>query len=78
MVELSFARGTLELRGFDEGDLRVPGSFRWDPRAGIHRAPALEYAPALRAFHRAEIEIVDRARAYATLDAGALARREPR
>ncbi len=78
MVEIRFVAGTLELRGLDEGDPRVPASFRWDRRAALHRAPALEYAPALRALHRAGVEVVDHARAYAELASGALAHREPR
>lgn len=78
MVELRFVAGTLELRGLEKSDPRVPGSFRWDERAGLHRAPALEYAPALRALHRARVKVDDRARAYVELASGALARREPR
>jgi hypothetical protein len=48
MVSLAFVAGTLELRGFAEGD-SVPEACRWDARSHCYRAPALSYAEVMRA-----------------------------
>lgn len=77
-VRLDFAYGTLELRGLDRGDARVPGAFTWDARSACHRAPAVAYAEAMRALVPLGLEVDDRARAYETLESGLLAHREPR
>lgn len=78
MAELRFEGGTLLLRGVARDDARVPPCFRWDARADAHRAEAIDYAAAILAFRTAGLEVDDRARAYATLEAGARIHREPR
>ncbi len=78
MVTLTFAAGTLELRGLDRGEARLPRDCVWDPRTACHRAPALAYADLVRVLVRAPIEHRDEARRYGVLDAGAQVRRTPR
>jgi superfamily II DNA or RNA helicase len=76
VATLTFVAGTLELR--DVAAAEVPAPFAWDERAACHRAPALAYADALRALHRAGVPVEDRARGYEELAAGALVHRQPR
>jgi superfamily II DNA or RNA helicase len=83
-LALTFAYGSLELRGLGAGDLdpalASPGGFAlsWDPRAGCHRAPAIAYRALLVALKRAGHEVDAGARRYEELSAGARAHREPR
>jgi superfamily II DNA or RNA helicase len=76
-VRLSFAGGTLELRGLDENDA-APAACQWDPRSACHRAPAIAYAEVVRALTREKTPFTDEARRYPTLETGACVRREPR
>lgn len=78
VLSLTFASGTLELRGLDQGDAQVPQGCLWDPRTACHRAPALAYADVLRALVRQQRAVDDRARAYVTLEHGLRVHREPR
>lgn len=72
-ARLTFVAGTLELTGlspqfaFDPNDGPSVGELRWDPRARVHRLPAHEYAPLLRALKKARVTVDDRARAYQEL-----------
>jgi superfamily II DNA or RNA helicase len=76
-VELRFASGTVELRGF-AADAPVPAGLAWDPRTACHRAPAIAYADLVRALTRAQVTFDDQARQYPILEQGAQVRREPR
>lgn len=75
-VVLTFASGTLELRGLPEATA-LPG-MQWDARTACHRAPAIAYADVVRALTRDKVAYTDEARRYATLDAGACVHRAPR
>jgi superfamily II DNA or RNA helicase len=77
MPSLHFAAGTLELRGVPP-DAELPASWAWDARTACHRAPAVEYAPVVRALHQRGIEVEDHARAYEELDLELAERRTPR
>lgn len=78
MVELVFVAGTIEVRGLsDEAAEAIPALVR-DARAACHRARGLDYAEVVLGLVRAKIPYDDKARAYATLEHGALAHREPR
>lgn len=74
-LRLTFQGGTLLLEGPQE--LALPACCRWDPRLAVHRAPASEYAPLLRALHKGGVEITDEARHYTTLALAPVARRTP-
>jgi superfamily II DNA or RNA helicase len=73
---LSFAAGTLELRGLPE-TIPLPG-VQWDARTACHRAPAIAYADIVRALTRDKIAYTDEARRYPTLPSGACVHRTPR
>jgi superfamily II DNA or RNA helicase len=62
-VTLSFASGTLELRG-DTAPAVLPESAVWDARTGSTRAPAHAYADVVRALVQAGVAYEDKARAY--------------
>jgi superfamily II DNA or RNA helicase len=76
-VTLSFVAGTLDVRGLDPLEARVPG-LAWDPRTASHRAPAHLYAQVVRALVHASIPYDDRARAYEEPGLEVCIRREPR
>lgn len=73
---LTFSGGTIELRGVPEG--ACPPPLVWDERTASHRAPAVAYAEAMRALHRAGIACEDQARQYTELAEGARVSRAPR
>jgi len=75
MSSLSFASGTLEIRGVDA--TLLPSSCVFDPRTECHRAPALAYADIVRALH-GKVAYEDHARAYEELPHGVRVHREPR
>lgn len=77
MVQLSFAAGTLELRGLGRGDAAPEGAL-WDARSACFRAPAAAYAAIVRAFAKGKQPLDDRARNYVELASGARIEREPR
>jgi superfamily II DNA or RNA helicase len=77
MVELSFAAGTLEVRGLPAEADPLP-ECRWDKRSSSFRAPALAYAAVVLALRKAGISYEDRARAYTELEPPLVLRREPR
>lgn len=76
-VALSFASGTIEVRGWPDANASPPGS-AWDERTRCHRAPALAYADVVRALVAAKVPYVDDARRYEQLATGARAHREAR
>jgi superfamily II DNA or RNA helicase len=78
MAELRFEGGTLLLTGITRDDPHVPEVFRWDARAGAHRAEAIDYAPAVLALRARGLEADDQARAYSVLEHGSRVHREPR
>jgi superfamily II DNA or RNA helicase len=78
MVELSFASGTLELRGLPRESSVLPVSCAWDERAAAFRAEAVSYAEIVRALVKSATAYEDKARKYLELASGALAQREPR
>ena len=78
-VSLRFVAGTLDIDGFAEGqDAALPEDCRWDTRTRRFRAPAVAYAPVVRALVQRRIAYDDEARQYGVLDAGLQVRREPR
>ena len=78
-VSLRFVAGTLDIDGFAEGqDAALPEACRWDTRTRRFRAPAVAYAPVVRALVQCRIAYDDEARQYGVLDAGLQVRREPR
>ena len=77
-VTLSFAAGTIELRGLEDPLPDLPASLLWDARTESHRAPALAYADVVRALVRAGIPYEDRARRYEELALDLRVTREPR
>jgi superfamily II DNA or RNA helicase len=77
-VTLTFAGGTLELRGLPPGAAPPAAGCAWDPRTACYRAPAAAYAAVRRALARGGATVDDRARRYAELADGARVRREPR
>jgi superfamily II DNA or RNA helicase len=77
MVELTFASGTLEIRGLAEHDTSL-ASAAWDGRTRCHRAEAKTYADVVRALVVGKIAYKDDARRYLELAGGALAQRAPR
>ncbi len=76
MVVLTFADGTLELRGFEPG--RALPECEWDPRTASHRAPARAYAELVLWLRKNGIAYDDQARAYSELDCRLALEREPR
>jgi superfamily II DNA or RNA helicase len=77
MVELSFAAGTLEVRGLPADAEPLP-ECRWDKRSSSFRAPALAYAAIVLALRKAGIGYEDHARAYTELESALVLRREAR
>ena len=77
-ARLSFAQGTLELRGFADEDSVVSPHALWDERANCFRAPALAYADIVRALVKSKVEYDDEARNYVELESGAQSQRQPR
>jgi superfamily II DNA or RNA helicase len=67
MIVLTFAEGTLEVRGFADGDT-VPAECRWDPRSACHRAPARAYADVVLELRRRKLAYDDQARSYSELE----------
>lgn len=77
MPTLHFTSGTLELRGLG-AETGAPPGWTWDARTSCYRAPAMEYAPVVRALLRRGIELDDRARAYQELSLELRVERAPR
>jgi superfamily II DNA or RNA helicase len=77
-VTLTFASGTLELRGLPPEAPPPTRACVWDTRTACYRAPAVAYAALRRALARDGLEVDDRARQYGELGEGARVRREPR
>ena len=65
-AELRFVHGTLELRGREPESLGLKG-WRFDPRAGCHRADASAYRATAMALHRSGEAWRDEARRWKTL-----------
>jgi superfamily II DNA or RNA helicase len=82
VITVSFAAGTLEIRGASSGDGSLSGALgavcTWDPRTHSYRAPAVAYADVIRSLVASKIPHEDRARRYTELAEGARAKREPR
>ena len=74
-VSLSFASGTIEVRGWQSG---APPGAAWDERTACHRAPAIAYAEIVRALCIAKTPYADDARRYEKLATGARVHREAR
>ncbi len=77
MIDLSFRSGTLEIRGYPP-DKELLVDMKWDDREAVHRAPALSYAPLMRALLSAGHQVEDNARNYKELSLAFRATREPR
>ena len=77
VVSVSFASGTIEVRGWPEG-LGPPPTCAWDARTRCHRAPASAYADVVRALVASKTPYEDTARRYTELEAGARVHRDPR
>jgi superfamily II DNA or RNA helicase len=77
-VSLRFVSGTIEVEGLGAAAAALVPGCQWDPRAGCHRGAAVDYARIVRALVRAGIAYRDEARAYAELEAGLRAHRQPR
>jgi len=78
-VSLRFVAGTLDIGGFpEEGGAPLPDTCRWDARTRRFRAPAVSYAPVVRALVQGGIAYEDEARQYGVLNAGLQVRRDPR
>ncbi len=78
VLSLSFAGGTIELRGLAESAAPPHSSLTFDERGGCFRAPAHRYADIVRSLTRSKTVFADGARAYAQLETGARVHREPR
>ncbi len=76
-VGLKFRAGTLEISGYPK-DSVLPAGAKWDDRAGVHRAPASEYGPVVRAIVGQKLELEDEARAYEEVTLAFRASRAPR
>jgi superfamily II DNA or RNA helicase len=75
---LTFAAGTLEVRGVPaEAGVTLPGC-QWDARTACYRAPAMAYANLVRALIQQKVAYTDEARRYGELAEGARVHREPR
>ena len=77
-LTLSFAAGTLELRGTLPDGLSLAPHAKWDARSRCFRAPALAYAELVRLLHREGSAYDDQARAYVELERGLSIVREAR
>jgi len=75
---LTFASGTIELKGLDAGAVELPEGLSRDDRTASYRAPAFLYADVVRALVRSKAEYEDRARQYEELSLALRAAREPR
>ncbi len=69
-------QGTLLLEGLSEAEL--PSSAVFDPRVGLHRAPAIAYHHIVADLHRRRVPYVDEARAYTVLERDYHSERTPR
>src|SRR3954466_7499331 len=69
-MTLTFAGGTLELRGLGPETPPPTPACVWDTRTACYRAPAVAYAAVRRALARAGREVDDRARQYGELAEG--------
>lgn len=78
MISLSFASGTIEIRGLDPLQDSLPSSCVWDDRTRCHRAPGMAYADVVRALSRAGRPYEDLARRYLELEEGPRVRSAPR
>ena len=78
MLRLTYASGTLELRGLAVDSDLLPAPWAWDPRSACFRAPAIAYADLIRLLVRGGHPYADEARRYGELPSGVRARREPR
>ncbi len=78
MVTLSFAQGTLEVRGLSRDDPACPPTVTWDSRSACHRARACDYASVVLALRDAGVALEDSARAYEALELHACVYRKPR
>ena len=78
LVCVSFASGTLLVRGLPREEPPLVPSLAWDERSACHRAPAMAYADVIRALHKQSIEYDDAAKKYLELPHGARVHREPR
>jgi len=67
-AKIEFSAGTLLVDGDQEALDSALHLLRWDERVGRHRALASDYAPIMRAFHAAGVEVEDLARAFSPLD----------
>ncbi len=77
-VTLSFASGTLEVRGLEGLLAEIPPPLERDDRTECLRAPALAYADVVRALVHAGIPYEDRARQYEEVPLELRIAREPR
>jgi superfamily II DNA or RNA helicase len=68
-AELSFQSGTVRLSGLPPGPAPegFPATCLWDPREGVHRVPAIDYAGLILALRAHALEFTDQARGYADL-----------
>lgn len=76
-VHLAFDAGTLVLGGWPSG-APLPETFVWDPRAAVHRAPAIAYAEIVTQLTRGGVAFTDEARAYTEFAPEVRMQREPR
>ncbi|HEX4474525.1 MAG TPA: DEAD/DEAH box helicase family protein [Polyangiaceae bacterium] len=77
-ITLSFASGTLEVRGLEPAQRELFPALEWDARTESHRAAAVAYADVVRSLVRAGLPYEDRARNYAELDVALVVARKPR
>ena len=75
VVSVSFASGTLEVRGWP-GAVALPPGCAWDERTRCHRAPAVAYADIVRALVGSKTPYEDTARCYSELAGRARIRHE--
>jgi superfamily II DNA or RNA helicase len=78
MITLSFASGTIEVRGPADETAAVADLVQWDSRTRSSRAPASSYAAIVLALVGGNVQYEDDARAYPDLDGGARSHAEPR
>jgi superfamily II DNA or RNA helicase len=80
-VTLSFQGGTVCLRGLDEDSTLLAAcpveDFRWDPRSGSFRAPAVSYADLVMWLRTEKLTYRDDARAYESLEPHGVTRQKP-
>jgi superfamily II DNA or RNA helicase len=78
MVTLSFAQGTLVLRGLPRDSPGCDGLLLWDRRSQCHRGRACDYAAVVRSLRAADVDFEDTARGYEALTIETCVYREPR